>query len=86
MYLKIIVLLALMIHGRAYGYLFVGNPLLFRAHDDISCLIMPLNSDPNENPPIGQQPILCKSYHKDLDSSGGNPVAQWKAGQSVTFS
>jgi hypothetical protein len=86
MYLKIILWLVLMIHGRAYGHLFVGNPPPFRAHDDISLLIMPLNGDPNENPPIGQQPFPCKGYHADLDGPGGNPVAQWKAGQTVTFS
>ena len=86
MYLKIIVLLTLMIYGRVYGHLFVGNPLPFRAHDDISCLIISLNGDPNENPPIGQQLFPCKGYYKDLDSSGENSVAQWKTGQSVTFS
>ena len=79
-------LLALMIYGRVYGHLFVRNPLLFRVHNDISRLIMPLNSDSNKNPPIGQQPILCKGYYKDLDGPGGNLVAQWKVSQSVTFS
>ncbi len=68
------------------SHLFVGNPPPFRAHQDISLLIMPLNGDPNAVPPIGQQPFPCKGYHVDLDGPGGEPVARWSAGQSVTFS
>lgn len=66
-----------------YGHLFVGKPPPFRAQDDITRLIMPLNGDGNASPPIGQQPFPCKGYHVGLD---GAAVAQWNAGQSVTFS
>jgi hypothetical protein len=66
------------------GHLFVGNPPPFRANQDITLLIMPLNGDPSRS--IGQQPFPCKGYHVDLDGPGGEPVAQWNAGQSVTFS
>jgi hypothetical protein len=86
MYWKIITLLVSMIYGGVHGHLFVGNPPPFRANEDISLLIMPLNGDPHENSPVGQQPFPCKGYHKDLDGPGGKPVAQWKPGQSVTFS
>ncbi|KFY66252.1 hypothetical protein V496_02129 [Pseudogymnoascus sp. VKM F-4515 (FW-2607)] len=44
---------------------------------------MPLNGDGNASPPIGQQPFPCKGYHVGLN---GAAVAQWNAGQSVTFS
>lgn len=65
-------------------HLFVGNPPPFRAHEDISQLIMPLNGDPNEG--FGQQPFPCKGHHIDLDGPKGQPVAEWRAGQNVTFS
>jgi hypothetical protein len=64
----------------------MSNPLLFRVDEDVTFLIMPLNGDPNASPPVGQQPFPCKGYQVDLDGAGGEPVAQWTAGQDVTFS
>ena len=85
MYWKIVSLYVLSFY-RVYGHLFVGNPPPFRAQEDITLLIMPLNGDPNANPSVGQQPFPCKGYQVDLDGPGGEPVAHWNAGQSVTFS
>ncbi len=65
-------------------HLFVGRPPPFRAHGDISQLIMPLNGDPNQG--IGQQPFPCKGHHSDLHGPEGEPVAEWRAGQTVSFS
>ena len=77
-------LLFIAFFGYAHSHLFVGNPPPFRAHGDISQLIMPLNGDHNQG--IGQQPFPCKGHHVDLDGPGGNPVAVWTAGQEVMFS
>jgi hypothetical protein len=74
------------IYSRSYGHLYVGNPPPFRVDEDVTFLIMPLNGDPNASPPVGQQPFPCKGYQVDLDGAGGEPVAQWTAGQDVTFS
>jgi hypothetical protein len=85
MHCKFMNLCSLMFCG-VNGHLFVGNPPPFRAHQDISLLIMPLNGDPNAVPPISQQPFPCKGHHVDLDGPQGDPVARWSAGQRVTFS
>lgn len=74
----------LMLRWQVDGHLFVGDPPPFCAHEDISQLIMPLNGDRNQE--IGQQPFPCKGHHTDLDGPGGEPVAQWRTGQDVTFS
>jgi hypothetical protein len=72
--------------GGVYGHLFVGYPAPFRADQDISLLIMPLNGDLTATPPVGQMPFPCKGYHVDLHGPSGESVAKWKAGQDVTFS
>jgi hypothetical protein len=86
MYWKFIIWHVFILYRRAYSHLFVGNPPPFRVDKDVTFLIMPLNGDPNATPPVGQQPFPCKGYQVDLDGAGGEPVAQWAAGQDVTFS
>ena len=86
MYWQFITWYFFVIYSRAYGHLYVGDPPPFRVDEDVTFLIMPLNGDPNASPPVGQQPFPCKGYQVDLDGPGGEPVAQWAAGQDVTFS
>jgi hypothetical protein len=86
MHVQTLKLLSLGIFGEVYGHLFVGNPPPFRADQDITRLIMPLNGDPNVSPLISQQPFLYKGHHQDLDSLGSVPVTEWYASQTITFS